>query len=388
MARVEVSNDVLEPRTASWSLNPLTHLSSLWTGTSYKHAISCEEALLKRFVKTSFRLGRVAVKLNHLGLGKQFINTLELNADVDSRTPPVVWLHGAGAGLGLGYRNFDTIANLGGIRRRVLGFDWLGMAGSSRPPFPYGGFRQPAWSLRTDDQIDAAIHFYVDSLEAWREAMGIEQFDLVAHSIGGYLATQYAMRHPSRVRRLVLVSPVGWADKPQGELAKGRAGGLFGFLWDTGLGNFGFLRILGRGASGLAKRAIVGRFGIRNEEEMALVSNYFWSQLTAQPISAEVAVNYLLEPYFAPAPFGFYAKRPVCKEPRERLADLPPTVLLYGSHDLHYIPTMPQAVKAVAATSANPVSMHYVRHSDHHLYIDNPEEFHLHLEKALQLDVP
>ena len=41
-----------------------------------------------------------------------------------------------------------------------------------------------------------------------------------------------------------------WADKPQGELAKGRAGGLFGFLWDTGLGNFGFLRILGRGASG------------------------------------------------------------------------------------------------------------------------------------------
>jgi len=78
----------------------------------------------------------------------------------------------------------------------------------------------------------------------------------------------------------------------------------------------------------------------------------------------------------------------VCKEPPERLAGLPPTVLLYGSHDLHYIPTMPQAVKAVAATSPHPVSMYFVRHSDHHLYIDNPGEFHLHLEKALQLDVP
>lgn len=32
--------------------------------------------------------------------------------------------------------------------------------------------------------------FSVDSLEAWRAALQIESFDLVAHSMGGYLATQ------------------------------------------------------------------------------------------------------------------------------------------------------------------------------------------------------
>ena len=61
------------------------------------------------------------------------------------------------------------------------------------------------------------------------------------------------------------------------------------------------------------------------------MSDYFWSQLVAQPISAERNVNFLLEPYFDPAPFGFYGKRPVSSEPAERLRRLPPTTLLYGS---------------------------------------------------------
>eukprot|EP00966_Prymnesium_polylepis_P108953 2521419-Prymnesium_polylepis.1 len=66
-------------------------------------------------------------------------------------------------------------------------------------------------------------------------------------------------------------------------------------LWDAGLGNFGALRLLGRAASQTAKRAVVGRFGIRDEEERALVADYFWSELTSQPISGETVVNYLLE---------------------------------------------------------------------------------------------
>jgi len=116
---------------------------------------------------------------------------------------------------------------------------------------------------------------------------------------------------------------------------------------------------------------------------MPSCSDYFWNALCSQPISGEKAVNWLLTPYVSPAPFGFYAKRPVASEPAERLAKLPPTTLLYGAHDLHYIPTMPEAVQAVQKASPQPVRMSFVPRADHHLYCDNPNEFHRLCEKAL-----
>merc|ERR1719238_1328580 len=103
------------------------------------------------------------------------------------------------------------------------------------------------------------------------------------------------MRHPRRVRRLVLVSPVGWTPKPAGARA--------------------------------AKRAIADRLNLHDATERTLVARYFWSSLTAHRASAEVAVNYLLEPHYgvvADGLYAFYAKRAVADEPAEMLANLPP----------------------------------------------------------------
>ena len=36
-----------------------------------------------------------------------------------------------------------------------------------------------------------------------------------------------------------------------------------------------------------------------------------------------------------------------------------------------------------AASPHGKVDMHFVRRSDHHLYLDNPEEFHMRVEEAL-----
>jgi len=44
--------------------------------------------------------------------------------------------------------------------------------------------------------------------------MGIEQFDIAGHSFGGYMAVAYALKHPTRVSSVVLVSPAGLSGPP------------------------------------------------------------------------------------------------------------------------------------------------------------------------------
>ncbi|HEX2572809.1 MAG TPA: alpha/beta fold hydrolase [Polyangia bacterium] len=44
----------------------------------------------------------------------------------------------------------------------------------------------------------------VADLEALRARLGVEKFDLLGHSWGGYLSMAYAIRHPERVQHLVL----------------------------------------------------------------------------------------------------------------------------------------------------------------------------------------
>ena len=66
-------------------------------------------------------------------------------------------------------------------------------------------------SGRSDGTVDSAsvsLAVFVADLEGIRRTMDLERFDLLGHSWGGLLAMLYAVEHPSRVRSLVLVSPI------------------------------------------------------------------------------------------------------------------------------------------------------------------------------------
>jgi len=77
-------------------------------------------------------------------------------------------------------------------RARVIAPDMVGFGYSERPDgFVYG--------------MDAWVRQAVGLLDA----LGIERTDLVGNSFGGGLALALAIRHPGRVRRLVLMGSVG-----------------------------------------------------------------------------------------------------------------------------------------------------------------------------------
>src|SRR5215510_4978853 len=51
---------------------------------------------------------------------------------------------------------------------------------------------------------DLVLHY-----EVLREDLGLERFDLVGYSLGGWIAAEYATFYPERVSRLVLITPSG-----------------------------------------------------------------------------------------------------------------------------------------------------------------------------------
>ena len=117
----------------------------------------------------------------------------------------LVMVHGYGAGLGFFYKNYEGLSRLPGWR--VYALDLLGMGRSSRPPF----------QIRARDrqeQINEAENWFIDAIEEWRISRKIEQFTLLGHSLGGYMAVAYALKYPGRLNKLILASPVGIPEDP------------------------------------------------------------------------------------------------------------------------------------------------------------------------------
>ncbi|MEP6549727.1 MAG: alpha/beta hydrolase [Gemmatimonadales bacterium] len=108
----------------------------------------------------------------------------------DSRSPPVLLVHGFGCSVYVFRRNMPALAAAG---FRAIAIDLKGHGLSDKPVAP---------DEYTIDSLVEHLHDVVDALDLNRPA-------LIGHSLGGSLIYHFASRYPERARCLGMLSPVG-----------------------------------------------------------------------------------------------------------------------------------------------------------------------------------
>jgi 4,5:9,10-diseco-3-hydroxy-5,9,17-trioxoandrosta-1(10),2-diene-4-oate hydrolase len=110
--------------------------------------------------------------------------------------PPVVFLHGSGPGA-TGWSNFrgnyPHFAE-GGFRCIVP--DTLGYGYSSKP-----------------EDVKYTVPFLVEVLQSFLTEIGVDRCTVIGNSMGGAMAMQFALDHPSMVDKLVLMAPGGLEER-------------------------------------------------------------------------------------------------------------------------------------------------------------------------------
>ncbi|KAJ2746156.1 hypothetical protein GGI20_001579 [Coemansia sp. BCRC 34301] len=315
------------------------------------------------------------------------------NNSMEERAPrrSLVLTHGYFAGVGFFFRNYHGLSQVPGWD--VYAIDWLGMGRSSRPT--YKGVRDEGDERRATYAED----FFVESLEAWRQRMGIDRMVLCGHSFGGYMVGAYALKYPQHVEKLVLLSPIGVPEAPhdlenmiwqgyepvhrklhpkEGEyrmksnneapVYDGKPSwqrlALFRtsvYMWDRNYSPQWVVRLCGPFGRRLVNWYI-GRFSLLTDVQRAAMAAYAYQHALLAESSASSLGDFL-----RPGGFG---RRPLINRIPEVTM---PTVLFYGSHDWVGSAGGEEIVQRIGGRVATRI--HYVPNASHNFHIDNPVAF-------------
>ncbi|KAG9046830.1 hypothetical protein FS837_003590 [Tulasnella sp. UAMH 9824] len=339
----------------------------------------------------------VVGRLSHFELSgpKRYLNQFSITPTkpVANAPPPTVVLHGYGAGLGFFFMNYaalgDWAARRGGS---VYALDWLGMGLSARVPFKVRAKRED-----TEKRVSQAEDFFLDALEEWREKNGFEKITLVGHSLGGYLSAAYALRHPDRVSRLILLSPAGIPRNPnkpsaaeeatleavaEAEQKQSLLRKLGTHAWEAGWSPFQVVRSATFFGPLLVGRYSTWRFRHFTDEDARDMNNYIW-HITRAKGSGEYCISHILEP-------GAHARLPMVE--RMDKLKMPVTFLSCaiadGDQDWMDEQGGKETVRRLRQAGNSHAKSILVQYAGHHLYLDNPDETNKYLIRELDKTVP
>ncbi|KAH3663752.1 hypothetical protein OGAPHI_005154 [Ogataea philodendri] len=348
----------------------------------------------------------------------------ELNVKNESADRHMVLLHGYAASSGWWFRNIDTFARAGNYNVHAIDLPGFGLSSRHGRPFldnktrlkiefdrnklkhmdhlhrslyvpeKFSLERKNLQKYLENQQsiVDQVVDFYVDAVEQWRQHHQIPQFDLVAHSLGGYMGVAYCAKYPNAVRRLVLASPGGVERSPFAitnpqykEITTditesgSQSPGDYSFLgrypevkfpiqayWQLRIPTFLILRLLGPAAVRLFMSRNISKFKRSNfnqPHELDAFAEYVYHTSVKRSIS-ETAIMRIFDS-------SLLAKIPVL----DRLHALRCTSLwIYGQHDFMFEDSGRVAVNILNSHDHN-AAMKVVQGAGHNMYLDNPQEF-------------
>ncbi|KAI0637890.1 alpha/beta-hydrolase [Trametes polyzona] len=391
---------------------PSTFLASVksWWAAGEKESAASEERLLRKLPyfrpvgsqpSTPDHSYPVIAQSSRVELDdpKHYLNTFAITPTSPSADapPPAVVLHGYGAGLGFFFQNFPALGDWAAKRSTsVFAVDWLGMGRSARVPFQVRAKREDI-----DGRVREVESFFVDSLEQWRNKMGLERMTLVGHSLGGYLSIAYALRYPTRVHKLILLSPAGIPRDPnstvpsreltdtqttgatdhdhpepadsrrlkdlkssqeEAQRQESRSRKVLTYLWEQGWSPFQVVRSTVFWGPMLIGKYSSRRFIGLGEDDTRAMHDYILN-ITLAKGSGEYCISHLLAP-------GAHARRPMV----DRIAALKiPVTFVYGDHDWMDPEGGKESVERLRQAGNGLGKMYMIPHAGHHVYLDNPK---------------
>jgi len=286
--------------------------------------------------------------------------------DTNKHDTPLVILHGYMNGALYFYRNVVGLSN---YFNTVYSLDTPGCGLSTRAP---------GLLSHVDSSVEATEEFFVESLEAWRKARGVDKMVLAGHSMGGYISVAYCEKYPERVEHLVLLSPVG-VPKQDVERSKAYVNQMswtrrsvintVRYLFDFGVTPAGFSRKLPSSRSrSMIESYVQGRLPvITDPQEQQTVTDYLY-HLAMIPGFGEDMLSRFLN---ATA----HARKPtVDRIPR---LQVPKVSFLYGDRDWMDIQGGIEVHEQCMTDSSAPeVQVYQLQEAGHLLMVDNWRGMH------------
>lgn len=206
----------------------------------------------------------------------ELANGERINTVVMGQGPPIVMIHGFGGGLAIFASNVESLAKT----NTVYIIDLPGFGRSSRPAF-------------TGTTADEAEAYFVDAFDMWMNAVGVEKAIILGHSLGAFLSASWALSHPHRFDRLILVDPFG-VPRPPAESPKSNswfrtfAKGVLS-LSSSPLSILRGLGPLGPSAFKRMRPDLIQKFAHLTEGNVEAVADYLYHVNAQSPATGEQA---------------------------------------------------------------------------------------------------